>query len=369
MPPESTWQLSGRSRRAAFGAIASFTLPAAGRTYVAMAGFRLGGRRQTHRSCKSRGTMRRAHAFAHASTRHSAEGGGKLSLARWPAHPDPHHPRFRNQRQASARSASHPRARCRGRGRAVEPGRVGAARALAERNRERPRAGRPDRCRADASGERVLGVRTRPRPAWQRDAMPLGIAVSASRRLRVRRAGVSRPAQRLRLHSWCGSPAPHCVLIGVLALSARYIASFTGAPLDRAYSTLGLYVSQLHDRHPWLYETLSVARHEAADEYRCKVLNERGLLRGADYVLMCEIVHVHEALDRARPGELRGRGAAAPARPFAACRRRREGRAASGAGRRRAAWSGLRRCCSTGRAAHAGTRMPRCASCRRLSTP
>ena len=32
-----------------------------------------------------------------------------------------------------------------------------------------------------------------------------------------------------------------------------------------------------------------------------KLLNERGLLRGADYVLMCEIVRVHEALDRARP--------------------------------------------------------------------
>jgi hypothetical protein len=31
------------------------------------------------------------------------------------------------------------------------------------------------------------------------------------------------------------------------------------------------------------------------------VLNERGLLRGTDYVLMCEIVRVHEALDRARP--------------------------------------------------------------------
>ena len=31
------------------------------------------------------------------------------------------------------------------------------------------------------------------------------------------------------------------------------------------------------------------------------MLNERGLLRGADYVLMSEIVRVHEALDRARP--------------------------------------------------------------------
>jgi hypothetical protein len=91
------------------------------------------------------------------------------------------------------------------------------------------------------------------------------------------------------------------VLIGVMALSTRYLASFTSAPLDRAYSTLGLYVSQLQDRHPWLYDTLGVARHAAADEYRCKVLNERGQLRGVDYVLMCEIVRIHEALDRARP--------------------------------------------------------------------
>jgi len=144
------------------------------------------------------------------------------------------------------------------------------------------------------------GCRTRPRPAWQRDAIPLGIAAlllagcAFAAPEYLARVG-NAAAQLLRIAGTA------LLVIGVVALSARYLASFTGAPLDRAYGTLGLYVSQLQDRHPWLYETLSVARHEAADEYRCKVLNERGLLRGADYVLMSEIVRVHEALDRARP--------------------------------------------------------------------
>jgi len=144
------------------------------------------------------------------------------------------------------------------------------------------------------------GCRTRPRPAWQRDAVPLGIAL-----LLLAGCAFAAPEYLVRLSDFNAQlvriAGAALVLIGVSALSARYLASITGAPLDRTYSTLGLYVSQLQDRHPWLYETLSVARHEAADEYRCKVLNERGLLRGADYVLMCEIVRVHEALDRARP--------------------------------------------------------------------
>jgi hypothetical protein len=142
--------------------------------------------------------------------------------------------------------------------------------------------------------------RTRPRPAWQRDALPLGIglvllagcAFAAPEHL-VQLGDIA--AQKVRI------AGAGLLVIGVLALGVRYLASFTSAALDRAYGTLGLYVSQLQDRHPWLYETLSVARHEAADEYRCKVLNERGLLRGADYVLMGEIVRVHQALDRARP--------------------------------------------------------------------
>lgn len=145
--------------------------------------------------------------------------------------------------------------------------------------------------------------RTRPREAWQRNASPVGIALLllagfafASPNLVVGLSGLD-----ARLAQIVGAAL---VLVGVLFLGARYVVSFTGAPLDRAYSTLGLYVSELHDRHPWLYETFSVNRHGAADEYRRKVLEERGLLRGADYVLMCEIVRLHEALDRARPASV-----------------------------------------------------------------
>ncbi len=145
--------------------------------------------------------------------------------------------------------------------------------------------------------------RTRPRAGWQRDASPIGIAflllagfAFASPELVVGLGGFD-----ARLAQIVGAAL---VLIGVLFLCARYVVSFTGAPLDRAYGTLGLYVSELHDRHPWLYETFSVNRHGAADEYRRKVLEERGMLRGADYVLMCEIVRLHEALDRARPASV-----------------------------------------------------------------
>jgi len=141
---------------------------------------------------------------------------------------------------------------------------------------------------------------TRPRPAWQRDAAPLGIAflLLAGFTFAVPEVVVQLSDADTQLVRLAGGALG---LIGLLAFGAHWLALLTGAPLDRAYSLLGLYVSQLQDRHPWLYETLSVARHEAADAYRCKVLDERGLLRGADYVLMCEIVRVHDALDRARP--------------------------------------------------------------------
>ena len=254
-------------------------------------------------SCKSRGTMRRAHAFAHASTRHSAEGGGKLSLARCAPGasrptPSPEVPIINDKRLLEARPCHEPDvAAAAGRSSLVE----WAQRALlqSEIASARELAGLTDAELTHLENE-FSGCRTRPRPAWQRDAMPFGIAF-----LLLAGCAFAAPEYLVRLSDFVAQlvriAGAALVLIGVLALSARYIASFTGVPLDRAYSTLGLYVSQLQDRHPWLYETLSVARHEAADEYRCKVLNERGLLRGADYVLMCEIVRVHEALDRARP--------------------------------------------------------------------
>ena len=247
--------------------------------------------------------MRRAHAFAHASTRHSAEGGGKLSLARCAPGasrptPSPEVPIINDQRLFEARPWHEPDVvAAAGQSSLVE----WAQRALLQNEiaTARELAGLTDAELTHLENE-FSGRRTRPRPTWQREAMPLGIAS-----LLLAGCAFAAPEYLVRL-SDLGAQLMRIagvalVLIGVLALSARYLALFTGAPLDRAYSTLGVYVSQLQDRHPWLYETLSVARHEAADEYRCKVLNERGLLRGADYVLMCEIVRVHEALDRARP--------------------------------------------------------------------
>ena len=145
--------------------------------------------------------------------------------------------------------------------------------------------------------------RTPPRAVWQRDAWPVGIGV-----LLLAAFAFAAPELLAGLSGFDARvvqiAGAALVLVGVLFLGARYIVSLTSAPLDRAYGTLGLYVSELHDRHPWLYETFSINRHGAADDYRRKVLEDRGLLRGADYVLMCEVVRLHEALDRARPASV-----------------------------------------------------------------
>jgi hypothetical protein len=163
-------------------------------------------------------------------------------------------------------------------------------------------AGLPDDALAHLEQE-FSRHRTRPRPAWQRHAVPVGIGfVLLAGCVLAAPEAVDRlgdlEAQRLRI------AGAALAAIGLLAVSVRSLAALMGAPVDRAYGTLGLYVSQLHDRHPWLYETLGVSRHPAADEYRRKVLDERGLLRGADYVLMGEIVRIHDALDRARPANV-----------------------------------------------------------------
>ena len=248
--------------------------------------------------------MRRRDAFAHASIRHPPQA---VASFRWSAAPAP--ARAPNQTSVEASIISDtrlPEARAiheRAGGIAAGPSSLveWARRALmqSEIASARELAGLTDEALTHLENE-FSGCATPARAAWQRDTLPVGIALLvlagfafAAPAYLVALSGFD--AQLLRI----GGAA--LVLVGVLALGARYVASFSAAPLDRAYSTLGLYVSQLHDRHPWLYETLSVARHEAADEYRRKVRDERGLLRGADYVLMCEIVRVHEALDRARP--------------------------------------------------------------------
>lgn len=240
--------------------------------------------------------------LAHASTRHSADGGGKLSLvrcasgaSRFPSSEvakisDTPLLEARPTHERDVAAAAGPSSLVDWARRALLQSEIASAREL---------AGLSDAELTRLENE-FSRCPTRPRPSWQRDAVPVGIAF-----LLLAGCAFAAPQVLARLSDldaqYVRIAGAALILIGLLAPSARYIASLSGAPLDRAYRLLGLWVSQLHDRHPWLYETLGVARHEAADAYRRKVLEERGLLRGADYILMCEIVRVHEALDRARP--------------------------------------------------------------------
>ena len=91
-----------------------------------------------------------------------------------------------------------------------------------------------------------------------------------------------------------------CLLIGLLPLGVGLISAFGAVHLDLSYGTTGLYVGKLDEQHPWLYDALSLTRHGVAEDYRQRTLRERGLLRGADYVMMRELVQAQEALERVR---------------------------------------------------------------------
>ena len=91
-----------------------------------------------------------------------------------------------------------------------------------------------------------------------------------------------------------------CLLVGLLPLGAGLLSGFAAVHLDLSYGTAGLYVGKLDEQHPWLYDALSLTKHGVAEDYRQRTLQERGFLRGVDYVMMRELVRAHEALERVR---------------------------------------------------------------------
>ena len=91
-----------------------------------------------------------------------------------------------------------------------------------------------------------------------------------------------------------------CVLAAVCAVVAGAYVAFGMLHLDLSHGTVGLYVGRLDEQHPWLYDSMTAARCPAAEEYRRQVLRDRGLLRGADYVIMREIVRAQESLERSK---------------------------------------------------------------------
>ena len=81
---------------------------------------------------------------------------------------------------------------------------------------------------------------------------------------------------------------------GLVAVALGTMKAFSLTSLDLAYGHLGLYVGVLDEQHPWLYKTLLLMRNEAAQAYRDRVLQQRGVLRGVDCVLMREIARADE---------------------------------------------------------------------------
>ena len=135
-------------------------------------------------------------------------------------------------------------------------------------------------------------------PQWVRYAVVVGIVLLAL-------AGLGLGVQALTsLGETAGrtlqAASVACLLIGLLPLGVGLISALGGLQLDLSYGTVGLYVGKLDEQHPWLYDARSLTKHGIAEEYRQRTLHERGLLRGADFVMMRELVQAQEALARVR---------------------------------------------------------------------
>jgi hypothetical protein len=91
------------------------------------------------------------------------------------------------------------------------------------------------------------------------------------------------------------------LLVGLACLAAVLLSAFANVHATLSYGTLGLHVGTLDEQHPWLYTAANLVRHPIAEKYRLRTLAERGWLRGADVVLMRELVESQAALQRVRP--------------------------------------------------------------------
>ncbi len=84
------------------------------------------------------------------------------------------------------------------------------------------------------------------------------------------------------------------LVTGLVAVALGTMKAFSLTSVDLAYGHLGHYVGVLDDQHPWLYKTFLLMRNDAARAYRERVLQQRGVLRGVDCILMREIARADE---------------------------------------------------------------------------
>ncbi|HEY0858645.1 MAG TPA: hypothetical protein VGE16_16390 [Albitalea sp.] len=88
--------------------------------------------------------------------------------------------------------------------------------------------------------------------------------------------------------------------VGVIVASLGVLAAFSTMALEVAHGKLGLCTGLLNEQHPWLYKASLMTRDPAAEAYRRRILSERGPLRGADYLVMREIVRANDAMEMTR---------------------------------------------------------------------
>lgn len=136
-------------------------------------------------------------------------------------------------------------------------------------------------------------------PSWVRHAVVIGVTLMVLACLGLglqALAGLGETATRT-----LQAASVACLIAGLLPLGVGLVSAFSALHAHLSHGTTGLYVGKLDEQHPWLYSAVSLTRYEAAEGYRQRTLRERGPLRGADYVMMRELVQAQEALERVRP--------------------------------------------------------------------
>ena len=137
----------------------------------------------------------------------------------------------------------------------------------------------------------------RPRSARVRQAIPAGAALASlgavGLLVQALVGGIGSAAQPA-----VQMVSATCLLIGLVALAVGFLSAFGTLHLELCHGTTGLYFGKLDEHHPWLFKALNLMHHPAAEEYRQRVLRERGWLRGVDCVMMKEIVRVQDALEQ-----------------------------------------------------------------------
>jgi len=162
-------------------------------------------------------------------------------------------------------------------------------------------AGLPDAELQALEGE-FIHCQNRPAPGWVRVANIVGLVLLGIGLLGLGGQALADVTSRERLAMQLMSML--LVFAGLLPLAATSLFAFKALHLDLSHGVAGLYVGQLNEQHPWLYKTLRLTNHAAGEDYRRRTRDERGPLRGIDYILMRELVRFEESLEGLRPARL-----------------------------------------------------------------